>query len=210
MTLLGLATSSGTLANNGADPVALITPQVTAQLAGTYASLVESGTYSQAAAAQAAASIASNVRALVPYTPRTQEALKTTDDTSYTRAMTYRDDAQKALQPLLANTRAEYEIYASYIDTGDAKELDELQRVAKNYADAAENMMRITVPSDAVSMHLGVVNALGRFSANLQSMIAHADDPLASAALLRTYNETELAVVTSFDSFTKYAKSKMP
>ncbi len=210
MMLLGLATSSGTLANNGEDPIALIGPQITAQLLGTYTSLVDSGTYSPEAGTQAAAAIASNMRALVPYTPHTKAELKTTEDTSYARVMTYRDDAQKALQPLLSNTRAEYEIYAAYIETGDAAELVELQRVAKNYADAADSMMKVTVPSDAVTMHLSIVNALGRFSENLKSMAQHVDDPLASAALLRTYNDSELAVVTSFDTFAKYAKSKMP
>ena len=210
MMLLGLATSSGVVGESAADPADLIDAQVTAQLLGTYTSLVESGSYSQAAAAQAAEAIASNVRALVPYTPHTSAELKTTEDISYARVLSYRDDAQKALQPLLANTRAEYEIYAAYLETGDRKELDELQRVAKNYADASDNMMRVTVPKDAVAMHLGIVNALGKFSENLRSLTLHTDDPLASVALLRTYNDTELAVVSSFDKFAKYTRTKLP
>ncbi len=210
MILLGLATSSGAIANNGKDPVALIGPQVISQLLGSYTALLDSGTFSPEAGAAAAASIAPHVRALVPYKPYTLSDLKTTDDTSYARMLTYREAAQKALQPLLTNERAEYEIYASYLETGDAEALAELQRVAENYANAAAAMAQVTVPKDATGMHLSLVNALGQFSVTLTSMTLHADDALASVALLRTYNDTELAVVTSFDTFAKYTRSKLP
>ncbi len=210
MMLLGLATSSGPIAENGTDPIALITPQIVAQLLGKYTALIDSGTFTPEAGAEAAAAIAPNVRALVPYTPFQSVDLKTTDDTSYASMLTYRTELQTALKPLLSNARAEYEIYGSYIESGDAKELEELLRVAKNYSDAADNMMRLTVPSDAKDLHVKIANALGHFSATLKAMAIHADDPLASAALLRTYNDTELAVVTSFDTFAKYGKSKTP
>ena len=55
-----------------------------------------------------------------------------------------------------------------------------------------------------------IVNALGKFSENLRSLTLHTDDPLASVALLRTYNDTELAVVSSFDKFAKYTRTKLP
>lgn len=210
MILLGLATSSASGVGNGADPVAMITPQVLAQLLGRYSSLVESGSFSEETGAEAAAQIAPNVRALVTYVPYVKAAIKISSDTSYNRMLTYRSDMQEALKPLLSNTRAEYEIYGSYIETGDAKELRELKRVAKNYSDAASGAVKVVVPEDAAATHLELVNALTHFAATLDSLATHADDPIGSVALLRTYNDTELAVVTSFDKYAKYARSKLP
>lgn len=210
MILLGLATTSASGVGNGTDPVGMIAPQVLAQLLGRYSSLVESGTFSEAAGAEAAAQIAPNVRALVTYTPHARADVQTTGDTSYDRMLVYRADLQEALKPLLSNTRAEYEIYGSYIATGDIEELAELRRVAKNYSDAADAAVKVTVPNDAAVTHLELVNALTHFAATLESLATHADDPIGSVALLRTYNDTELAVVTSFDKLAKYARSKLP
>ncbi len=210
MTLLGLATSSALLVDNGADPVKMIAPQVLAQLIGKYTSLIEAGLYTPEAGAAAAAEIAPNIRALVVYSPYEKSAIKKTDDLSYERLLKYREDMQVALKPLLANTRAEYAIYGSYLESGDPANLEELLRVAKNYSDAAENAVGVEVPADAVYTHLEMVNALAHFAATLRSMAVHADDPVGSLALLRTYNDVELDVVTSFDAFAKYGRSKMP
>lgn len=210
MILLGLSTTSASGVGNGTDPIGLIAPQVLAQLLGRYSSLVESGTFSEAAGAAAAAQIAPHVRALVTYMPHAQADVQTTSDTSYDRMLTYRENLQEALRPLLSNTRAEYEIYGSYIATGDSEELAELQRVAKNYSAAAQSAIKVVVPTDAAATHLELVNALTHFAATLDSLAVHADDPIGSIALLRTYNDTELAVVTSFDKLAKYARSKLP
>ena len=210
MILLGLATSSGIAVDDGTDPVEMIAPQILAQILGKYSTLIASGTYSPEAGASAAATIAPNVRALVLYTPYTQSAVKTTDDTSYDRMLQYREEMQIALRPLLGNTRAEYEIYGAYVESGDPKELEELVRVGKNYSDAASASMQLVVPQDAAGTHLEIANSLAHFSATLQSLALHADDPIGSIALLRTYNDTELAVVTSFDTFATYGRTKTP
>ncbi len=41
-------------------------------------------------------------------------------------------------------------------------------------------------------------------------MSKHADDPFASVALLRSYNEAEADILTSFNALTTYYKSKSP
>ncbi|MCE9541765.1 hypothetical protein K8R03_04400 [Candidatus Kaiserbacteria bacterium] len=209
MTLLGLATSSGPVAGDE-DPVGMIAPQVLAQLVGEYQGLQQSGTFNKDSASAAAERIAPNVKATVPYTPYTPEDISTDSDSSYARMLTYRNDMRTALTPLLDNTRAEYEIYADFVATGDAAYLRELHKAAKNYSDAAAAAAHITVPADIAQTHLDTVNALVHFSATLLSMTVHADDPIASVALMRTYNTSELAVVDSFDRLAKYQRMKQP
>lgn len=208
MMLLGIATSSES--GGTEDPIGMIAPQVLAQLIGEYQGLQASGKYSADAGAEAAERIAPNVKANVPYTPYGTASLTTDPDASYESMLTYRSDMRTALAPLLRNTRAEYEIYAEYAATGDEGYLRELQDVANNYAEAAEAMVRVTVPRDIAQTHLDTMNALAHFSATLSAMVTHAGDPLASVALLRTYNSAELAVVNSFDRIATYERLKRP
>ena len=208
MMLLGIATSSDSVGTE--DPIGMIAPQILAQLIGVYQGLQASGTFSASAGAEAASQIAPNVKANVPYTPYSAASLATDPDASYARMLTYRGDMRVALAPLLKNTRAEYEIYAEFAATGDESYLRELRDVAKNYADAADAASKIAVPRDIAQTHLDTVNALAHFSATLNAMAAHAGDPLASVALLRTYNSAELAVVNSFDRIATYERLKQP
>lgn len=210
MMLLGLATSTAPGENDGSDPVAMITPEVLGQLIGQYNGLRASGQYSSSTAAAAAASIAPDVYANVPYKTYAATSIKTDPNSSYDRMLAYRTDMQTALAPLLENKQAEYAIYGSYVATGDASYLRALQADANNYTLAATNAAAITVPADIVSTHLTIVNALSRFSATLTMMTTHADDPLASVALLRTYNDAEAAVVNSFDTLAQYERLKTP
>ncbi len=48
------------------------------------------------------------------------------------------------------------------------------------------------------------------FAATLDQLAAHADDPFASVALLRGYNQAETDMLTSFNSLASYFKSKQP
>ena len=48
------------------------------------------------------------------------------------------------------------------------------------------------------------------FAATLDALVAHADDPFASVALLRGYNKAESDMLTSFNALTIYYKSKTP
>ncbi|MBV9159742.1 MAG: hypothetical protein JO019_04065 [Candidatus Kaiserbacteria bacterium] len=205
--LLGLSTSSDPTAGDAID---IIAPQVLAQLIGEYAGLQQSGTYSSSTAAAAAAQIAANVRANVSYEPVSASQIKTDADSSYARMMKYRDDMRVALQPLLQNDRAEYEIYGNYVATGDKSYLRELQTVADRYHDAGTAAAAVTVPADIVGTHAEIVNALLRFSSTLNAMATHADDPIASVALLRTYNDAESDVLNSFDKLATYERLKTP
>lgn len=210
MLLLGLSTSSDPSASSESDQIAMIGPVVVAQLMGQYAGLVESGNYSPEVASQVAESIAPNVRAAVSYRVYTAADIKTKADTSYESMLAYRANLREALDPLMSDVRPELETYALFVDTGDASYLDELSSAAQNYRAAAENVVNITIPRDALIYHLNILNALEQFAATLNAMARYDQDPFASVALLRTYNSAEEEMFTSFDALGEYYKKKLP
>ena len=65
-------------------------------------------------------------------------------------------------------------------------------------------------PTGQILRHIAILNAMQEFAATLDALAAHADDPLASVALLRTYNESESAVLYSFNDLGTYYRSKTP
>lgn len=179
-------------------------------LIGTYVSTKQSGTYTPAQGETIANTIADSVQAPVSYTSYTKSDVATDADTSYRRMLAYRSDLRRALTPLLLNTKPELGMFEAYVETGDKSNLDELAAVAGRYRESADAAMRVIVPKDAVSSHLGVANSLLKFSVTLEAMVKNANDPMATLALLRTYNDAEQYVFTSFNALASYEKSKLP
>ena len=122
--------------------------------------------------------------------------------------LAYRADLQIALQPLLSNSEPELEIFGRNIESQDKNDLKRLGEVATNYREAAANMKEVTVPRDALTYHMAVVNSLIEFASTLEAMAKNADDSMATLALLRAYNDGEQAVLTSFDSLARYQRQK--
>ena len=190
------------------DPISSIGDAVLNNLLGAYVDMQQSGTYTADEGKKVAESIAPAVRAPVAYIAYQTSDLKTDPDMSYQRMLTYRSDLRDALAPLLKNTQPEYEIFALYVSTKDPAYLAQLKSVAQNYRGAQVATARVVVPRDAVPYHIAIVNAMGEFASTLDALATHADDPFAVAALLRTYNEGEANILTSFNSLTTYYKSK--
>ena len=122
--------------------------------------------------------------------------------------LAYRNDLRIALEPLLKNTDYELGLFANYIETRDTHYTDLLRTTAENYRAAIANAAHVVVPKDALAEHVGILNALSEFSSVVERMIEYADDPFASAALLRTYNETESRLFSSFDASISRAREK--
>lgn len=180
------------------------------QLVGTYVALKKSGEYTPVQGEGVANDVASAIRARISYTPYKENDIKTDYDVSYKRVLAYRSDLREALAPLLLNTEPELDILARYIDMHDKNDLKTLGEVAERYKEAADNASRITVPKDASSYHIGTLNALLQFAVTLESFVKNAEDPMATLALLRTYNDAEKDVFTSFDALASYQRRKMP
>lgn len=192
------------------DVVSLIGPAVLNQLLETYVGMQEEGSYTAEGAQKAAEDFAAALKAPVEYLAYQTSDIRTDADTSYDRMLTYRSDLRESLAPLLQNTQPEYEVFALYVQTKDPVYLSQLQDIAKHYHDAQTATASVVVPRDAVPYHVAILNAMGKFAATLHSMSVHADDPFATVALLRSYNEAEADILTSFHALTSYYKSKTP
>ena len=208
----GIGTTTGKSAfaeaTTDKDGLSNIAGNVTGVLLESYATLAEDGVYAPEAGERIAGDVAESLRAHVSYKTYAAGDVTTTSDVLYDRMLAYRGDMQIALGPLLKNTEYELNMFARYIDTGDAEYLARLERTAENYRAAAENAAQLTVPADAVVHHIRVLNALSEFAATLDGLKDNADDPFASVALLRTYNAAEQQVYLSFDALARYARNK--
>src|SRR3989338_4430007 len=173
-----------------------------------YLSLQEQGIYTEDAGAKSAEKMAQDLIAPLSYRTYTAADISTASDTSYGRMLAYRTDLQVSLAPLLKNTQAEFEIFASYVDTKDTAYLEKLRAAAQNYRAAANATARVVPPKDALAHHLAVLNALEKFAVALDTLAANADDPFASVVVLRSYNQAETNVLTSFASLAKYYREK--
>jgi len=173
-----------------------------------YLSLQQQGLYTREVAEKTAEKMAEGL--VVPLSSRTYTAadIPVAADTSYARMLAYRADLQMSLAPLMKNTEPEYEIFAYYVSTKDTKNLEKLRAAAQNYRAAANATARVIPPKDALLYHLGVLNALEEFAVALDTLAANADDPFAAVVVLRTYNQAETNVLTSFASLAKYYREK--
>lgn len=178
------------------------------RLINAYTGLQSAGIFSTSTAQAAAHDTLPLLTTKVTYDVYTSDEIKTDRDTSYARMLTYRSDLRASLAPLLKSTTPEYEIFGNYLKTNDTAYLTALGDVAQNYRDAIAATAKVVVPADAVPYHVAILNAMQEFAAMLDALKANADDPFTSVALLRTYDQAESDMVTSFNALTTYYKSK--
>ncbi len=207
-TSLGEESSDTTLDAEDPDGLGNIADNVTGALLGSYMTLAESDSYTPEDGEKIAENIAASLKASVSYPTYSDDDLKTDNDTSYERMLAYRSDLRIALEPLLKNPGYELNIFANYIESRDQKYLEQLGQTAENYKLAIENAANVVVPRDAVSQHVGILNSLSEFGAIVERLSRHADDAFASAALLRTYNESEANLVMAFNKLAAYYRDK--
>ena len=190
------------------DPISQIGTKVIDRLSSDYTDLQQLGIYSSSTVQAAANDALTLMQAPISYPTFSAGEIQTTADTSYARMLAYRSDLQTSLAPLLKNSQAEYEIFASYVQTNDPSYLTKLQAAAQNYFAAASSTAQVVVPADAVPYHVAILNAMEEFGSTLDAMAAHANDPFAAAALLRAYNQAESDMLNSFNALATYYKSK--
>ena len=202
---LGIGSTSA-----AADPYApsVISDNVAATLATDYAATAQGGAYSTSSAVQAAQALGASLNADVTYRVYGASDIKTDPDTSYAGMLAYRASLQKTFTPLLANKQPELDMFSRYVETQDPQYLTELQQAADNYKLAAAETAQVVVPADAVSVQIGILNAMQSFAATLDQMAASADDPVAEAALVNTYLQGQQQMFSTFNALYAYYKSK--
>jgi hypothetical protein len=189
------------------DP-AVISDNVASKLAADYARMQQSGNYTAEQRAQVAQSLGANLKATVTYKSYTVSDIPTDTDTSYARMLTYRGDLQTSFAPLLLNKSPELDMLTKYAQTSDPTYLHELTAAANNYTSAAQKTSRVTVPIDAVTIQVNLLNAMQEFAATLNQMAISANDPFVEATLLNTYMKAQQNMFGSFNDLYTYYKSK--
>ncbi len=189
------------------DP-AHVTDTLTTALATTYTTLKRNGTYTPERSAQLAEQIGSSIDVPITYKIFGVTDIKTDNDISYARMLTYREALQKSFEPLMRNKNPEINLLRAYVENKDPSALIALGDASKNYKLAYTKTAQVIPPIDAITEHLGVLNALSQFTATLDQLVAHADDSLAEAALLNSYMQAQQNMFTSFNDLYKYYKSK--
>jgi hypothetical protein len=205
--LLGLSGSAKAATPSG-DQIAMIGPVVVAQLAGSLAGLQDSNALTSENITQSASAVAQNIKAVISYQTYSVSDLHTKDDVSAAAMLQYRDDMRAALQPLLQNNQNELDLFGAYMESGDSSYLTQLSAAAKNYRAAAVSASALTVPKDAVYYHRDILNSLEEFAAVIGGLSSHPNDALASAGLLRSYDQAEQDVYNSFNALTRYYAQK--
>lgn len=135
--------------------------------------------------------------------------VRTDPDTSKDRVLSYRADLRVALEPLLQNKELELDIFASYVETKDKKYLSALRNTSDNYRQAITNTEKVVAPADAASYQASILTSMSQFSSMLDALADHADDPFASAALLKSYMIAQDSMIASFNSIGMYASQKL-
>ncbi len=196
--------SSSVLAATSSDPLADIGSAVVQSIVGGYLSLKQYDAYTPLRGEQLAGTIADNLRAPEIFEMHTADELLLDEDTSDIRIQRYRTDMRFALEPLISDEEYELTLFATYLETRNQSWLDRLSAAAVRYRSAESNILALRIPKDAAPEHLRLANALGFFADTLERMTQFANDPFASAALLRTYNEAERDFDIAFDGLVKY------
>ena len=188
-------------------PITALGASILSQAVNAYGSASSAGVSSEKSLV-AVEDVGKHIDAQVPYHVYAAGDVATDPDTSPARVLAYRADLRVALEPLFKHKEFELDIFAHYIDTGEAQYLEQLHTAANNYRAAAANVEKVVAPSDAASYHATILNAMGQFAATLDAMADNASDPLASAALLKTYMGAQENVLISFNAIGAYAAHK--
>jgi hypothetical protein len=204
------ATGDTSASGAASDPLnpSVISDSVADALASEYATMEADGTYSTSSAAAQAQQLGASIKADVTYKTYSPSAIKTSSDTSYTGMLAYRAALQTSLEPLMKSTTPELDMLTNYVETNDPTYLTQLEQAADTYKLAAQESASIVVPADAVSVQIGILDAMQEFGATLDQMSASAKDPFAEAALLNTYMQAQSDMFSSFNDLYSYYKSK--
>lgn len=200
--------ASSTIATSS-DPLATISADIAQILYGGYVSLKQYGEYTPTRGEQLGATVASNLRAPNTYSAHRAQELRLDSDSSKERMLSYRADMKVVTAPMVTEEVPEIELFARYVSTKDVAWLFALQKSATRYRTVEEGMMALTIPKDAAPEHLRAANAVGSYAHTLDRMSVFGSDALASAALLRSYNEAEQELLMSFDALAQYYVRKI-
>lgn len=179
------------------------------RLIGEYIYLKEKNAYTSERGTHLGEGLANYVTFNTKFTPYTADDITENFDSSTESIERHRKALQKALDPFLGIKEPEFLLYAQFVKNGDTTALGELRARAALYQSVAEDVLQIPAPHDIANVHLEIANALSFFALVLENLVNRAHDPIASLALLKTYNESEQYIQTTFGALTAYYRDKL-
>jgi hypothetical protein len=93
----------------------------------------------------------------------------------------------------------ELAVLLSFTQSEDAGQLEEeMQRVIDRYTITINGFLAMTVPSDAIALHLATVNAMERVKSDLSGMATLGSNPVAALMSLANYNDDSTLLAKGF------------
>ncbi|MAF59291.1 hypothetical protein CL631_00370 [bacterium] len=130
------------------------------------------------------------------------------DDSSRESAKTYREDVESAIEKIFTIKEDELAAFAIFVENGDLKERQKLEESLTIYKEVLENLLLVSVPRDAVSVHLGLVNSFDFLSNTVSQMIGGSSDPIKSFTAVSGYQQSEADLKSAFSRLNTYFLSK--
>jgi hypothetical protein len=203
-------TTASTTLSLETDPVASIGSALIRSLVSGYTSLKQYDSYTPERGEKLASTLATSFKAPDTTKQHTRTELSIDEEGSLQRMQQYRTDMQIALADIVdLDAEPEFATFARFIQTGDPRWLDKLSESTRKYRIAEASLLKVNVPASAVDVHLRAVNAVAFFAETLERLVRFANDPLATMALLRTYNESEREFLLAFDALAKFYVEKI-
>ncbi len=168
-----------------------ITGSIGARIASQVASLKENGEYTPEKGLAIADAVLNEVSATASFTPYPESSFAPTVPPTADNVRTYSSVMQTALSPLTELPGTDFILFANYLYSGKTDSLDEMRRRATLYSSIARSLILIRAPRDIATDHQRLANGLLYFQSVTTQMTQRADDPLATLALIRAYNEAE-------------------
>lgn len=202
----GVATSTATTSGGiSDDPVAAMGSRLLSSLFSGFSSLQQLESYTPSQGEELVNTLAANFKAPGVTVLHTKDELALVEASSEERILQYRADMRLAMAHLVdLSAEPEFSLFARFIQTNDPQWLDSLSAAAQKYRIAEQNLLAVNTPIAAADLHLRAVNAVAVYAQTLERLVRFANDPLASMALLRTYNESEREYLLAFDALAKF------
>jgi hypothetical protein len=140
-------------------------------------------------------------------TPLSTESLVIVASTEASRR-TYLKDMNTMLTGMTTSNEPESDTMARLARSTDKTEpIATLMRTSQSYAVYIETFAQVSVPNDAVKLHIDLVNALRNYNNSLAGMVYIETDPVRAAASLSVYTARNQAVALAMYAYAQYLNS---
>ncbi len=125
-------------------------------------------------------------------------------DSSMANIAKYHSDISKILKKYKDSVGNELQTMAVVVDSEGQSGLDELKATSTNYDSLAQELLKIKIPKDAVSLHLDLVNSAKNTSIAISNMSQLYENPLLGLIGVGQENIYSPKMITSMENLATY------